>query len=369
MDNRIILGSIDEPLQFVLVNDNDHLTPVLNANPTVYISKNAATFALPTGTVVEVGNGWYEVQANAIDVGTLGPLILHAYATGCDPVDLLYEVLPDAGSEFITQFTPAYPLVFLLVRSTDHVTGAIDLSPSVLLCPFGGTWTAPSGGTGGGGYGWFPFTNNWEFWALGESESPIFEVGYGWYGIRPQGILASVAGPLLLHASATGTDKSDTRFDVAEQIEPSTSLLGAIKAHFLADPTLDVITGGIFTTIAPSAVVPPYCVVMETHSSLALKTSTSQHDDHRVTFRVYATALDVAGQYCDLVHDSFKSTPLYFTGGAATPLVRVGGTHGIGGYGSSVTRQTGTYAYPMSRDGNRSFYLDVMFQTRVKLST
>ena len=50
-------------------------------------------FATPAGSVTEIANGWYQVAGNATDTSALGPLLLHATATGADPCDALYEVV------------------------------------------------------------------------------------------------------------------------------------------------------------------------------------------------------------------------------------------------------------------------------------
>jgi len=50
-------------------------------------------FASPAGAVSEIGSGWYKVAGNATDSGTLGPLLLHATASGADPVDDCFPVV------------------------------------------------------------------------------------------------------------------------------------------------------------------------------------------------------------------------------------------------------------------------------------
>lgn len=86
-------SSAAQPLLFLLVSSTDHVTGLTGATPTVTLSKNGAAFAAPTGAVTELGSGWYKVAGNATDTNTLGPLILHATATGADPCDVEYEVV------------------------------------------------------------------------------------------------------------------------------------------------------------------------------------------------------------------------------------------------------------------------------------
>src|SRR5690606_4250565 len=61
--------------------------------PTVTICKEGGSFASPAGAVSEIGNGWYKVAGNATDTNTLGTLLLHAEASGADPVDMEFEVV------------------------------------------------------------------------------------------------------------------------------------------------------------------------------------------------------------------------------------------------------------------------------------
>jgi len=86
---------------FLMVDSTDHITGKTGLTPTVTISKNGGTFASPSGTVSEIGNGWYKFTPAAADVDTLGPLLIHATATGADPVDVEYRVVafdPDAAT-------------------------------------------------------------------------------------------------------------------------------------------------------------------------------------------------------------------------------------------------------------------------------
>lgn len=86
-------SSSSQNLVFLMVDAIDHLTGKTGLSPAVTFSKNGATFASPSGSVSEIGNGWYQVAGHASDSSTLGPLALHATASGADPVDMLYEVI------------------------------------------------------------------------------------------------------------------------------------------------------------------------------------------------------------------------------------------------------------------------------------
>lgn len=80
-------------LTFLMVDSSDHLTAKTGLSPTVTLSKAGGSFSACSGSVSEIGNGWYKVAGNSTDSATLGPLALHATATGADPVDARYEVV------------------------------------------------------------------------------------------------------------------------------------------------------------------------------------------------------------------------------------------------------------------------------------
>lgn len=86
-------SSTDYPICFLMVDSTDHVTAETGLSPTVTISKNGGSFASPSGTVSEVGSGWYKLAGNATDRNTLGELLIHATATGADPVDDRYEIV------------------------------------------------------------------------------------------------------------------------------------------------------------------------------------------------------------------------------------------------------------------------------------
>lgn len=82
-----------QPLVFFMTDTADHITGKTGLSPTVTLSKNGAAFASPAGAVTEIGNGWYNVAGNATDNDTLGPLALHASASGADVTDDMFMVV------------------------------------------------------------------------------------------------------------------------------------------------------------------------------------------------------------------------------------------------------------------------------------
>ncbi len=88
----------------------------------------------------------------------------------------------------IKQSQTAQPLVFLLVLSSDHITGATGLSPTVTLSKNGGSFGSPAGA--------------------------VTEIGNGWYKVAGNATDTATLGPLLLHASVATADPTDDCFQV-----------------------------------------------------------------------------------------------------------------------------------------------------------
>lgn len=86
-------ASTARPLLFPMFDATDGTTPETGLSPTVTLSKNGAAFSSPAGAVSEVGSGWYAVAGNATDTDTLGPLLLHATASGASVTDAQFEVV------------------------------------------------------------------------------------------------------------------------------------------------------------------------------------------------------------------------------------------------------------------------------------
>jgi hypothetical protein len=80
-------SSTSYPIMFFMTLAVDHTTGATGKTVTVTLSKNGGLFGAAAGAVTEVANGWYSLAGNATDRSTLGPLVLHATATGCDPYD------------------------------------------------------------------------------------------------------------------------------------------------------------------------------------------------------------------------------------------------------------------------------------------
>jgi hypothetical protein len=113
-----------EPLVFMMVDALLHIAGKTGASPTVTISKNGGAFGSPAGAVSEIANGWYKVAPNATDFDTLGSLILHAEASGADPVDDRYQVV--AQNRRVTSMG-------LSLAKTTNLTGLNDIAATAIV--------------------------------------------------------------------------------------------------------------------------------------------------------------------------------------------------------------------------------------------
>lgn len=126
----------------------------------------------------------------------------------------------------LKQAQTAQPLIFLLVDSTDHITGKTGLSPTVTLSKSGGAFASPAGA--------------------------VSEIGSGWYKVAGNATDTGTLGPLLLHASAAGADPVDVVFEIVAYDPQSATNLGlsditAIKGY---TDTVETVLGTIQTAIA-----------------------------------------------------------------------------------------------------------------------
>lgn len=118
-----------QPLMFMMVDSADHIAAKTGLSPTVTISKAGASFASPSGAVSEVGSGWYKVAGNATDSNTLGPLVLHATATGADPSDVCYHVVAYDPQTDIA--TAVWAVGTRTLTGLDEDTTTLDLDATI----------------------------------------------------------------------------------------------------------------------------------------------------------------------------------------------------------------------------------------------
>jgi hypothetical protein len=86
------------------------------------------------------------------------------------------------------QGTTAYPIPFLMVSSTDHVTAVTGITPTVTLSKNGG--------------------------AFGAAAGAVSEIGSGWYALAGNATDRATVGELALHATGTGADPFDTAYTI-----------------------------------------------------------------------------------------------------------------------------------------------------------
>jgi hypothetical protein len=123
MDYRI-KSVTSPPISMQLLDTNGSPVTGLGTAPTVTLSKNGAAFGSATGSVAELGTGYYAFTPSATDVGTDGVLIVRMAGTGAvtDTKELMIiestGVLPSGFAP------PAYTPIGELPSdpNADHVT-------------------------------------------------------------------------------------------------------------------------------------------------------------------------------------------------------------------------------------------------------
>lgn len=80
---------------FLMVLSSDSKTGATGKTVTATVRKNGATaFTAVQGTIVEIGNGWYDLLGNSNDASALGPIAFHFAASACDDTDDTDTVIP-----------------------------------------------------------------------------------------------------------------------------------------------------------------------------------------------------------------------------------------------------------------------------------
>lgn len=125
----------------------------------------------------------------------------------------------------IKQGTAVSPLLFLMVDSSDHITGKTGLNPTVTISKNGGAFAAPAGA--------------------------VTEIGNGVYQIAGNATDSNTLGQVWIHATAAGADPCDDKSYevVASDPQSATVTVGNKTGYSLASDGLDAIT-----VTAPSGV-------------------------------------------------------------------------------------------------------------------
>lgn len=119
-------GNTTRHIPFLMIDSTDHITGKTGLTVTVTLSKNCGAFGAVSGVVTEIGNGWYKLAANATDAATLGALVLHATATGADPVDDRHEVVLFDPDTMATQTGNSYTVVTDVSNGNAAIKTAVD---------------------------------------------------------------------------------------------------------------------------------------------------------------------------------------------------------------------------------------------------
>ena len=86
------------------------------------------------------------------------------------------------------QNSTSHPLSFLMVSSSDHLTGVTGITPTVTISKDGGAFAAPSGA--------------------------VTELANGWYSLAGNATDRNTLGAFLLHATGTGCDPMDRDYTI-----------------------------------------------------------------------------------------------------------------------------------------------------------
>jgi hypothetical protein len=126
-------------------------------------------------------------------------------------VILLVVLVPQAHSQTITvqQSSTTRKLTFLMIDSTDHLSGKTGLTPTVTLSKNGGTFAAPMG--------------------------TVTAIGNGWYALTPASGDTDTLGSLVLHATATGADVTDKEFNIIAVDPNATKVPATVAANDSVD--------------------------------------------------------------------------------------------------------------------------------------
>lgn len=131
---------------FLIVSTADHISGLTGQTPVITLYKGASTSSSSsTGTIAEMGNGWYRAALTSNDTATLGDLAIHATSTAGDVTDWIDQVVAVDLTDSVRLGLTALPnatagstggLWILGTNSTSTITHGPITST--------GTWTIPS---------------------------------------------------------------------------------------------------------------------------------------------------------------------------------------------------------------------------------
>lgn len=200
----------------------------------------------------------------------------------------------------ITQSTTTWPLVFMMVQSSDHVTPLTGASPTVTLSKNGG--------------------------AFGAAAGSVTQIANGWYQVAGNATDTGTLGPLVLHATAASGDPADFIFEVVAYNPQSTGLgLVNVSANAVqfAGQTITAAAG----VTLPSSIASPTNITAGTITTVTNLTNAPTAGDFTSTMK---TSLNAA-------------TPASVVGAVGSVTGNVGGnvTGSVGSVVGAVGSVTG----------------------------
>jgi hypothetical protein len=187
-------------------------------------------------------------------------------------------------------------LEFLMIDSSDHVTGKTGLTVTVTLRKPGGSFGSPSGS--------------------------VSEIANGWYRVAANATDNGTVGGLLLHATATGADPTDDRFEVVGFDPSDATRLGlAALPNAAAGASGGLPTGDASGRVDVSKIngASQGATLSATLKSVARGTLTSGGS----TTSVPTSALSIGGSAATgVVADQFKGRTILFDGDTTTAGLR-----------------------------------------------
>jgi hypothetical protein len=182
---------------------------------------------------------------------------------------------------------------FLMVSSADHLAPATGLTPTVYISKNGGAFAPPAGS--------------------------VYEFGYGWYALLPTTADTNAIGSLVLHATGTGADPSDTMFQITGVDLANPTTMGVAN--------LDAAVSTRATPGAAMTLTAPYDAAKNASSqasvdAIAAKTANIPVDpadasDIAASFAVTNGKVDTVAGYVDTEVGAIKAKTdqMTFTGG------------------------------------------------------
>jgi hypothetical protein len=202
----------------------------------------------------------------------------------------------------IKQSSTECPLVFLLVQSSDHITGLTGASPTVTLSKSGAAFASPSGS--------------------------VTEIANGWYKVAANATDCGTLGPLVLHATATSGDPSDMLYEVvAHDVQDAVHLGLSSLPNTACTTNASLLTSGSGTDQV--SVSSGKVLLQATQTGVTIPTVTTV--TNQLTGASIATSVWQDATAGDFTTASSIGKSLYTTGnapGAASGLALVGSNMG-----------------------------------------